>query len=49
MKPGAAAYSDLKAAWHLDGIAALRLSERFAPPHVQLIISDLCKIGRAHV
>lgn len=42
MKPGAAAYSDLKAAWHLHGIDSLRLEERFAPPHVQLILSDLC-------
>jgi MoaA/NifB/PqqE/SkfB family radical SAM enzyme len=42
VKPGAAAYSDLKAAWHLHGIESLRLKQRFSPPHVQLILSDLC-------
>jgi len=36
------AYSDLKAAWHLDQIERLRSGERVVPPHVQLIISDLC-------
>lgn len=36
------AYSDLKAAWHLDKIAAMRRGEQVAPSQVQLIISDLC-------
>jgi MoaA/NifB/PqqE/SkfB family radical SAM enzyme len=38
----AVAYSNLKAAWHLDEVLALREKRRFAPPHVQLILSDLC-------
>lgn len=36
------AYSDLKPAWHLDKIAAMRRGEQVVPPHLQLIISDLC-------
>jgi len=36
------AYSSLKAGWHLDKIALLRLGEPIVPPHVQLILSDLC-------
>src|SRR6185436_8088075 len=42
MKPGAAAYSDLKALWHLPEMSALKEGRRFVPPHVQLILSDLC-------
>lgn len=42
MKPGAAAYSDLKALYHTGAIEKLRAGERFVPPHVQLILSDLC-------
>lgn len=34
--------SSLKPAWHLDKIAALRRGENIVPPHLQLIISDLC-------
>ncbi len=37
-----AAYTDLKAAWHTDKISTLRQGEQIVPPHVQLIISDLC-------
>lgn len=37
-----AAYSDLKAAWHLDAIATLRNGGQIVPRQVQLIISDLC-------
>lgn len=37
-----AAYSDLKSAWHLDKIAALRRGEQVAPSQLQLILSDLC-------
>src|SRR6185436_2555124 len=36
------AYSDLKAAWHLDKIAALRSGKQIVPAQVQLILSDLC-------
>jgi MoaA/NifB/PqqE/SkfB family radical SAM enzyme len=36
------AYSDLKAAWHLDKIAAIRRGEQVVPAQVQLILSDLC-------
>ncbi len=36
------AYSDLKAAWHLDKIEALRRGEQVVPAQVQLILSDLC-------
>jgi len=36
------AYSDLKAAWHLDKIAAMRDGEQVVPAQVQLILSDLC-------
>jgi len=36
------AYSDLKAAWHLDRLAAMRRGEQVVPAQVQLIISDLC-------
>lgn len=37
-----AAYSDLKAAWHLDKIRELRRGDQITPIHVQLILSDLC-------
>ena len=37
-----AAYSDLKALWHSHLIGELRDGKRIVPPHVQLIISDLC-------
>lgn len=37
-----AAYSDLKAAWHLDKIDEMRHGAQIVPPHVQLILSDLC-------
>lgn len=37
-----AAYSDLKAAWHLDKIEQLRLGNQVVPTQVQLILSDLC-------
>lgn len=37
-----AAYSDLKAAWHLDKIAAMRKGQQVVPAQVQLILSDLC-------
>ena len=40
-----AAYSDLKAAHHLEQIAALRLGEQIVPRQVQLILSDLCNQG----
>ena len=36
------AYSDLKAAWHLDKIAAMRKGLQVAPAQVQLILSDTC-------
>jgi MoaA/NifB/PqqE/SkfB family radical SAM enzyme len=36
------AYSDLKAAWHLDKIDELRHGAQIVPTHVQLILSDLC-------
>jgi MoaA/NifB/PqqE/SkfB family radical SAM enzyme len=35
-------YSQLKPAWHLDRIEALRNGRTPAPVHVQLILSDLC-------
>jgi len=35
-------YSDWKVAWHLDRVAELRASGQTTPPHVQLILSDLC-------
>jgi MoaA/NifB/PqqE/SkfB family radical SAM enzyme len=38
----AAAYSSLKAAWHLDRISSLRLGQQIAPVELQFIISDLC-------
>jgi len=37
-----AAYSDLKAAWHLDRIAAIREGSQVAPVELQFILSDLC-------
>lgn len=37
-----APYSTLKAAWHLDKIAAIRRGEQVVPAQVQLILSDLC-------
>ncbi len=37
-----AAYSDLKAAWHLDRIAEIRDGGQIVPTQVQLILSDLC-------
>jgi len=36
------AYSDLKAAWHLDKIESMRKGNQVVPAQVQLIISDLC-------
>jgi MoaA/NifB/PqqE/SkfB family radical SAM enzyme len=36
------AYSDLKAAWHLDKIGDLRAGWQIVPAQVQLILSDLC-------
>jgi len=36
------AYSDLKAAWHLDKIEAMRKRHQVVPAQVQLILSDLC-------
>jgi MoaA/NifB/PqqE/SkfB family radical SAM enzyme len=36
------AYSDLKAAWHLDKIEAMRKGHQVVPAQVQLILSDLC-------
>jgi sulfatase maturation enzyme AslB (radical SAM superfamily) len=36
------AYSDLKAGWHLDKIAAMRKGLQVVPAQVQLIPSDLC-------
>ncbi len=36
------AYSDLKAAWHLDKIGAMRRGYQVVPAQVQLILSDLC-------
>ena len=35
-------FSSLKAAWHIEKIAALREKKDIVPTHVQLIISDLC-------
>lgn len=35
-------YTALKAAWHLDKIATLRMREQIVPAQIQLIISDLC-------
>lgn len=35
-------FSSLKAAWHLERIAALRDGKDIVPAHVQLILSDLC-------
>jgi MoaA/NifB/PqqE/SkfB family radical SAM enzyme len=35
-------FSSLKAAWHIEKIAALREGKDIVPTHVQLIISDLC-------
>ena len=35
-------YSDLKAAWHTDRIAALRGGKPLPPAQIQLILSDLC-------
>ena len=37
-----AAYSTLKAAWHLDRIERLRAGLSIAPVELQLILSDLC-------
>lgn len=34
--------SNLKAAWHIERIDALRQGREIVPTHVQLIISDLC-------
>ena len=36
------AYTDLKPAWHLDKIKALRDTGQCVPGQVQLVISDLC-------
>jgi MoaA/NifB/PqqE/SkfB family radical SAM enzyme len=36
------AYSDLKAAWHLDDIHRMREGHQIVPKQVQLILSDLC-------
>ena len=36
------AYSDLKAAWHIDKIEELRRGHQVVPAQVQLILSDLC-------
>lgn len=36
------AYSDLKAAYHLEDIARLREGQQIVPRQVQLILSDLC-------
>lgn len=36
------AYSDMKAAWHLDRIAQLRAGLQPPPVELQLILSDLC-------
>ena len=37
-----AAYSDLKAAWHIDRVAQLREGKQIAPVELQFILSDLC-------
>lgn len=37
-----ASYTDLKPAWHLDKIRALRETGQCVPGQVQLVISDLC-------
>lgn len=34
--------TSLKPAWHLEKIVQLRAGENIVPPHLQLIISDLC-------
>ena len=36
------AYSDLKAAWHIDKIRDMRLGLQVVPAQVQIILSDLC-------
>ena len=36
------AYSELKAAWHLDKIEAMRRGYQVVPAQVQVILSDLC-------
>ena len=36
------AYSELKAAWHLDKIEAMRKGLQVVPAQVQLVLSDLC-------
>lgn len=36
------AYSQLKPAWHLDSVRALREGRSPVPVHVQLVLSDLC-------
>jgi len=36
------AYSDLKAAWHIDRVAQLRKGEQIAPVELQFILSDFC-------
>jgi len=36
------AYSNFKAAWHLEKIDLLRAGEQIVPAQVQLVISDLC-------
>lgn len=38
----ASPYSTLKAAWHLDRIAALRADKPVIPVEIQFVISDLC-------
>lgn len=35
-------YSQLKPAWHLDRLLAMRRGKFVAPVHVQLVLSDLC-------
>lgn len=40
--PRMSPFSNLKAAWHVERIAALREGRDVTPTHVQLIISDLC-------
>lgn len=42
MSNASAEYGDLKVAWHLPQIAQLRKREVVVPPHLQIIISDLC-------
>jgi len=36
------AYTDLKAGWHSGRIESLKAGEQIVPPHIQLIICDLC-------